>query len=117
MVDTVLKALILMTMVFGLLTVVLGYRAIQKLTEGRLKSYGMTVWYALVMFSVGGLLQSADEFFGNNESIYALFEYIFYIAYYILLLYSIYMLYEISRQLGLDEKIKMMIEAKREASK
>ncbi|HIH45070.1 MAG TPA: hypothetical protein HA257_08395 [Candidatus Methanoperedenaceae archaeon] len=117
MVDIFLQVLILMTMVFGLCTVVLGYRAIQKLTEGRLKSYAMMVWYALLFFSVGGFLQSMDEFFGNNESTYAFFEYIFYVAYYMLLLYAIYMLYEMSRQFRLAEKIKLMREAKGEGAK
>lgn len=111
---------VFMTAAFGTLTIVMGYIAMQKLTRGRLKDYGMTVWYALVLFSVGGALHSSQEIWGIRSVAgvnLVYFEYFFYSAYYILLLFAIFSLYKMSQFMNFDRKSTEMIIAMEEREK
>ena len=102
------------TIAFGTMTLVMGYRALQKLSRGRIKDYGMNVWYALVLFSIGGALHTYQELFHirnilNIDITY--FEYFFYSAYYVVLLFAIFSLYKMSKFIGFNRKSKEMMEA------
>lgn len=105
------------TSAFGALTFILGYTFLQNLTSGRLKDFGMKVWYAIFLFSVGGALNTYQQLTGV-ESIkniqLSYFEYFFYIAYYIMLLFAIFSLYHMSKSMGFNQKTKEMMEALKE---
>ena len=105
---------ILATMAFGTMTLVMGYLAIQKLSKGRIKDYGMLVWYALIFFSIGGGIHTMQELF-HYEFIMginlAFFEYFFYAVYYIILLYAIYSLYNMSKFTGFSQRSQEIKEA------
>ena len=102
------------TIVFGTMTLVMGYRALQKLSRGRIKDYGINVWYALVLFSIGGALHTCQELFHIQNILHVdiiFFEYFFYSAYYVVLLFAIFSLYKMSKFIGFNRKSKEMVEA------
>ncbi len=89
----------------------MSYFSLQKLTEGSLKKYAMLVWLALVVFSVGGALRSAQELDILTGSVITDIEYILYCLYYFVLLYAVYTLYNMSKQFGFSNKTSMMADA------
>lgn len=102
------------TIAFGTMALVVGYLALQKLTEGRIKDYGMLIWYALIFFSVGSGIHTVQILF-NYKFIMgvslAYFEYFFYAVYYIILLYAIFSLYRMSLFTGFSQRTQEIKEA------
>lgn len=118
MIDRILLlASIFATAAFGTMTLVIGYRALQTLTRGRIKDYGTRVWYALIFFSLGGALHTVQELF-SYESIMGVeviyFEYFFYAVYYIVLLFAIFSIYRMSKFIGFNRRSQEMMEAMKE---
>ncbi|MDF1556678.1 MAG: hypothetical protein P1P80_00640 [ANME-2 cluster archaeon] len=115
MIDRIfLLILIFGTMAFGTMTLVIGYFTLQKLSSGRIKDYGMVVWYALIFFSIGVGIHSLNLLF-NYESIFGInlvyFEYLFYCGYYIILLYALFSLYRMAKFIGFSRRSQEMKEA------
>ena len=64
MLDRLLLLIVIFaTLAFGGMAIITGYKALQKLSKGRIKDYGMTVWYGLILFFVGGVLRTYQELF------------------------------------------------------
>lgn len=95
------------TIAFGTMTLVVGYLALQKLTDGRIKDYGMLIWYSLIFFSVGGGIHTVQEL-SDYQSVLginlAYFEYFFYSIYYISLLYAVFSLYRMAKFTGFSQR-------------
>ncbi len=95
----------------GTAILIMSYSSIQKLTKGSLKKYSTLILLALGVFSIGGALRSAHELELLTNPIFTDIEYIFYCAYYLVLLYAVYTLYKMSKQFGFSDKTSMMVDA------
>lgn len=102
---------IIIVALFGIAILIMSYFSLQKLTEGSLKKYAMLIWLALVVFSIGGALRSAQELDILTGSVITDIEYILYCFYYFTLMYAVYTLYEMSKQFGFSDKTSMMADA------
>lgn len=105
------------TSVFGGLTLIIGYIFLKKITKGRMKDYGMKIWYALILFSIGGALNTYQALTGVDSILnfkLEYFEFVFYSAYYIVLLFAIFSLYQMSKFMGFQQKSKEMVQAMKE---
>lgn len=111
MTDILILILIIIVALFGIAILIMSYFSLQKLTESSLKKYAMLVWLALVVFSIGGALRSAQELDILTGSVFTDIEYMFYCIYYFVLLYAVYMLYQMSKQFGFSDKTSMMADA------
>lgn len=102
------------TIAFGTMVLVVGYLALQKLTEGCIKDYGMLIWYALIFFLVGSGIHMVQVLYNYKFIVgisLAYFEYFFYAVYYIILLYGIFSLYRMSIFIGFSQRTQEIKEA------
>jgi len=103
---------VLVVALFGLLTIIKGYKSLNKLTPGDLKRYGMIVLLALVPFYIAGMLYSANVLGLIPKSI--ALEYVFYNIYYLILLYATYVLFKISVRFDFAKNTLAMNQALKE---